>query len=378
MRIDQLPAKARTLRILHFISNSCDHPYLNRLVENTDLDAFEVFVGSLETRGALHDHFESVGIQTFSLNADRRVGYPKAVLFLVRWLRREKIDIIQTHLFDASVVGLLGSFLARTPVRVMTGHHSHEVQFYKGKPTFWLDVAASRFLSTAIIAPSLNMKELFVDIEGVAANKITVIRHGFSSMEFERKATSSAFEEFGFSNRIKLIAVGKLFWIKGYEGLLRAFREALNVEPKLSLVIVGSGDTALLEELLDEMDLREAVRFAGWRSDVDELLSTADIFVHNSLAESFGMVVIEAMQSGKPIICTNVGIAKELIKDKINGFLVNTNSVPELANAILRMTELRSEWRAIGERNQRLASEFTATEMARNHARLYDELLAKI
>lgn len=365
-------------KVLHCITNSCDHPYLNRLVGNMDLQEYEVFVGSLESRGALQEHFEAVGVKTLSLDTQKRISYPLAILKLARWLRKNKIDIIQTHLFDASLVGLLAAFLARTKVRILTGHHSHEVQFYRGKPTFWLDVAAARYLSTHIIAPSENMRDLFVDVEGVSRGKITVIGHGFDPAVESKITEPSDISELWPNGGIRFIAIGKIFWIKGYEGLLRAIRDARNSEPNISLLIVGSGGVDELKQLVIELEIEEAVTFAGWRPDVASLLSSADIFVHNALAESFGMVVIEAMLAGMPVICTNVGIAAEVIENGKNGHMVSVGSVTELAHAMITMSRSKNDWNKIGEYNRKIAGEFTSRKMASEHQTAYSRWYSEV
>lgn len=362
---------SKKLRNLHFISNSCDHPYLNGLIENIESNEIEVFVGSLEPRGELHKHFESIGIPSFSLDARTRINYPMAILKLARWLRKNDVDIIQTHLFDASVVGLLAAFLARTKIRILTGHHSSEVQYYKGKPTFWLDVIAARYLSTNIIAPSEKMREVFVEVEGVSPDKISVIRHGFDQAAVTIASKTADVADFWPNDGVRFLAIGRISWIKCYDGLLRAFREARDSEPNICLVIVGGGDATELEQLAQTLDINESVKFAGWRSDVVSLLDMADIFVHNAVAESFGMVVIEAMMAGKPVISTSVGIAAEVIENGRNGYLVPVQSVAALGDAMIDLSRSKNEWSKMGENNRGIAGEFTSKKMASEHQAAY-------
>ena len=72
----------------------------------------------------------SLGVSTFALGAQSRAAYPAASAKLARRLRRKGTEVVQTHLVDGSLVGLTAARLARTPVAVMTAHHSHELPFH--------------------------------------------------------------------------------------------------------------------------------------------------------------------------------------------------------------------------------------------------------
>lgn len=111
-------------KILHVVDLPVSHPWLNGLAKFYDRSRFEHLAVSLGGRSQLHDDLEQRGLRTFALNADGRRDYPMAGIRLARLLRREKVDMVQTHLFDPSVSGLFAAALARTPVRVVTRHHS--------------------------------------------------------------------------------------------------------------------------------------------------------------------------------------------------------------------------------------------------------------
>ena len=104
-------------------------------------------------REPFQDDMRSLGVLTFALGARSRAAYPAAIARLARKLRRQRIEVVQTHLVDGSFVGLTAARLARTPVVVMTAHHSHELPFH-GRRLIWPERLCTGPLCDHIIAPS--------------------------------------------------------------------------------------------------------------------------------------------------------------------------------------------------------------------------------
>src|ERR1700730_5581867 len=117
----------RRLKVLHLITNACRHPYFCLIADYADRSRFDLTVASLAPSGALHEDLNQRGIRTFALNCTAGIHYPRALSQLTLWLRREKVDVVQTHLFEASLIGLAAAGLARTPLSILTGHHSQEI-----------------------------------------------------------------------------------------------------------------------------------------------------------------------------------------------------------------------------------------------------------
>src|SRR4051812_34898216 len=117
----------RRVRVLHLISDAGPHPYFGLIGAHTDRRRFDVGVASVGPAGALQADVGRFGLPASTPNATGRRAYPRALLTLAGRLRRDRVDVLQTHLLDASVVGLLAARLARTPVSILTAHHSHEI-----------------------------------------------------------------------------------------------------------------------------------------------------------------------------------------------------------------------------------------------------------
>jgi glycosyltransferase involved in cell wall biosynthesis len=364
---------AKRLKVLHLITNSGQYENFSLIAEHTDYSQFELTVASLEPAGRLQTDLLGTPLSTHSFNAYRR-DYPKTVFNVASYLRKNRIDILQTHLFDASIVGLIAAKMAKTPISIFTGHHSHEIPLHGNRLPLFADNLSSRFLSDYIIAPSAHMKGIFEKSAKVPSGKIAVVHHGFdlSYWNPEQADGSRIKSEFNLQGRTVIGAVGRLYWIKKYDLLLRAFAKASERFSDVSLLIVGDGiDRLKLQREARELGIAEKVVFTGLRSDRLELYSSMDFFVHPSLEESFGMVIIEALAMGKPVISTKVGISPDIIKSSVNGLLIERDSEEELRDALFTMLELKGRWKEMSSSARRSAQPFAAENMVRGYEENY-------
>jgi glycosyltransferase involved in cell wall biosynthesis len=143
------------------------------------------------------------------------------------------------------------------------------------------------------------------------------------------------------------------------------------------LLIVGEG--LLRRRLTDEaraLDVLDSITFTGWRTDVPALMKAADICVHPSLWEGFGLTLLEAMAAGTCIVASRVSTIPEVVLDGETGWLVPPGDSDALGAAILRLLADPARRRELGEAGRRRAAEtFSVERMTRATETLYGELL---
>ena len=244
----------------------------------------------------------------------------------------------------------------------------------------YLGVAA---LADGVICVSEGVRDTFVAV-GVPPQKLHVVRNGIKPRT--SSASSGAVKErLGLDPSTRIIlTIGRLIDVKGYPYLLEAVPAVVKQVPDVRFLWVGEGPLEdELRERVESLGLEDWVCFTGPRSDVPDLLVTADLLVMPSLVEGLPLGALEAMAAGLPIVGTRVCGTSEVIRDGVTGRLVPPGDLVEscdaadLADAILEPLEdpsLAAEWGANG--RSLFQQEFTAERMARETADVYDVLLA--
>jgi glycosyltransferase involved in cell wall biosynthesis len=362
------------IRVLHFIRNASNFEWFRLFVEHAGPERCSYWIGSLDGHGAIHEGMRELGVPTLAIDADGRRDLPRATLRLARWLRRNPVDVVHTHLLEASVVGLAAARLAGVPVRVFTAHHSHEMPFYAGHRSLQAaERLCTRVLAGHVIAPSREMRDTLVDFEGVPPARVEVIRHGVDLARFRPGAGDGA----GFrarhdlDGRVVLAALSRYFWIKNLDALLRAFATVADAMPEAVLVVAGDGDPAPTRALACHLGVSERVRVLGTQPALD-VLGAADLLVHPSLAESFGMVLVEAMAAAVPVLSTSAGIAGEVVEERRTGLRFRGTGEADLAEGLLRAWALRDDWPEMGRRAHERAQKYDPRTYVQAHERCYE------
>jgi glycosyltransferase involved in cell wall biosynthesis len=367
------------VRVLHLISDAGPHPYFELIGSHADRERFDIQIGSLGPRGALQGDAERMELGTFSLDAASRRAYPAAAVELARRLRRERIDVVQTHLLDGSVVGLIAARLARTPAVIFTGHHSHEIPMHDRRALTAVDRLCAGPLCDAIISPSAQMRDTLVRVHGVPAEKVRVIHHGFELglLDPARVDGARVRAELELEGRTVLTSIGRIYWMKNQEALLRAFAALAPEWPETALLLVGAGETQALAELAGSLGVADRLRMVPRRTDVPELLAATDLFVHPARAESFGMVIVEAMALARPVVSTPVGIAPDVVQDGVTGVLAGGADAESLETALRTAFSMRDRWEEMGAAARAAALAFPAAGMVAAYEEVYVELLGR-
>jgi len=187
---------------------------------------------------------------------------------------------------------------------------------------------------------------------GLAPDRLTTIYPGgdleaFFVLERRRPAAIPGVPE----DALVIGTVTRLAPTKGLDDLLAAFARLCRERSNLRLVIVGTGEQeADLRALADQLDITSHVIFAGFRTDVPELLRRFDLYVTSSVWEAMPMSVVEAMAGALPIVATAVGGICELIQDGETGLLVPPRDPAALAAALERLLADPDLARGLGQR----------------------------
>lgn len=250
------------------------------------------------------------------------------------YIRKNNIRLIHAHEFTSNAYSLVAARLAGIPV-ICTVHGKN---YYPER--YYRRVAyrqAARF-ADAFIAVSGDLRDFLVSRVGIPRSRITVIHNGidtaiFNRDNFDRRRLREALQI--PDDAYVVIVVAALFEMKGHRDLIAALGMLKDAARKLCVLFVGDGPyKSRLQELAAAIDNGVSIRFLGFRNDIAELLAVSDLSVLPSYSEGLPVSVLEAMSSGMPVIATDVGGLREVIRDGENALLVPPAQPTVLAEKI--------------------------------------------
>ena len=191
-------------------------------------------------------------------------------------------------------------------------------------------------------------------------------------------------EEFGIKPNQSLVGiVGRIDWWKGHEYFLKAMARRNEHIPDLRGLIIGDLEKNVvaidrnqkyfnnLKLLVKSLGLADKIIFTGSGTDIPRLIAALDVVVHaSSIPEPFGLVIIEAMASGKPVVATAAGGVLDIIEDGKNGILVPCKDAEAMAEAILRILSDQDRAKQMGTAaRRRVAEKFTVATPGNSRAK---------
>ncbi|SHE83456.1 glycosyltransferase [Clostridium fallax] len=277
-----------------------------------------------------------------------------------------KIDIIHGH--SSFWAGIGGAYLKRKydiPL-VITEHSSLKHSRYV-KDSYIKYIVDSYKKADRLISVGENLKKELYDLSGREDIKVInniVDLSKFSLNNDDNKSKDTVFFSCGF------LDMGK-----GYDVLIKSFTKEFKGKNAI-LKIGGEGEERLnLESLIKDLDVKDQVILLGElkREEVAEEMKNCDIFVLASRHETFGVVYIEALASGKPIIGTKNGGAEEIIKD-YNGLLVQIDNIEELSKAMQYLKENKEKYNKFKIR-EKCIEKYSEENIIPKIIKVYKELL---
>jgi len=354
------------------------------LCNGLNLAKFNPMICCLNSKGPMYSRLRSE-VQIFDMGLPN-VGRISNIAHVASFFKRTSPHIVHTHAWGGgSLYGILGARLAKVPI-IINGEHG---SFFANK----YQILTQRFLfylCSANLAVSESLKYKVNEVLSVPKDRITVIKNGvdtdlfsgkYSRQDIFRKLRNEGFPFDG--DLFYIISVGSLKPEKSQMTLLKAVKNSTirNNNVPVKILFVGDGpDRSLLSSFIVDNGLEGMVFILGNRSDVPELLSAADLMVSTSISRHEGLsnVLLEAMSSGVPVIATKSIGSDELIKDNINGYLINEYDASDLTKKIIYLIENPHERKRLSHNARSIINDnFTLDKMVDNYQKLYTRLLSR-
>jgi glycosyltransferase involved in cell wall biosynthesis len=319
---------------------------------------------------------KAVRIQGFG----RRVslgGDIRAFIALVREIRTFKPHVIHTHTAKAGFLGRIASIVSLQPaIRVHT-FHGHLLNGYFGSFKRSLVVIAEKFLALfthQLLAVGDKVRQDLLNAGIGTKDKFGLMPPGLAiGVLPDRKESRNALSV--PANSLQCAFIGRVTQIKRPDRFLDVVNEIKKRGVKLDFSIAGDGE--LLEMCRERIKQENLpVTILGWQSDIERVLSSADMVVLTSDNEGTPLSLIQAGMAGLPVVTTNVGSVPEVVLDGVTGIVTGLD-VQEIADALEKLANDKVLRTKLGIAAQEFTlSNFGVKRLVHDHEKLYKELLA--
>jgi L-malate glycosyltransferase len=343
---------------------------------------YNVKLACLEKNGVLLDddvtaRFDE--IPDFPLTSFYDTNMAKQIRRFARYLRANRIDLVQTHDFYTNIFGMIGARIARVPVRIAA---KRETGMRSGAQRF---IERRAFAAADAVVVNSEIVKNYLASSGVPGGKLEVIYNGIDHGRFNGLSTDreTLLHEFGLPADRDLtfvtIVANLRSSVKNQEMFLRAAKRIAEKNVDTRFVIAGEGERMrLITSMARDLDIADRVFFLGRCSRVPDLLAISDICSLTSDSEGFSNSIVEYMAAGKPVVATDVGGAAEAVVENETGFLIPSDDDEALADRIGRLIDDRSLRVRLGRAGkQRVAERFSVTNRLMKTLAIYERELSR-
>jgi glycosyltransferase involved in cell wall biosynthesis len=323
----------------------CPHSYGSKLIDNCDnikIYRFPYFFPLRLQRlcsdgGMLYNYRNSIlaKIQLPLLMISEMVS----VIVLIA---THDVRVIHSHwLIPQGIIGAICKKLFGT--RHIISVHGSDINYIASSRFLWFFFEFITRNTDIITTNSTYTKSRVLQINDSVSNKIHVIPMGVDTEKFNISNRNPL--ETNLDAECIILTAGRLVSIKGINYLIQSMPQILERFPKAKLVICGDGpEKRNLQKLAEDLNISEHILFTGYISH-DEMIQyyrSADVFILPSIEiggykEGLGVVIIEAMACGTPVIGTNIGGITDIIKDDYNGLLIAERSPDDIAKKAVKI-----------------------------------------
>ncbi|HSW09530.1 MAG TPA: glycosyltransferase [Bacillota bacterium] len=337
---------------------------------------WEVGVVSMLAPKDYTDLLGASGIPIASLGMRRKVPDPRAVFGLARILRQWRTQVLHCHMVHANLLGRVTRMASPVPALISTAHSINEGGVWRE-----FGYRLTDRLSDLTTHVSRAGGDRYLRVRAVSPARLLVIPN---AVDLDRYRPDPAIRQalrdrLGLKQRFIWLAVGRLEPAKDYPSLVKAFAKVGDQHPTSVLLVAGEGSCRpQVERMVADLGVTGRIRLLGLRDDVPDLMRAADAYVMSSAWEGMPLVLLEASASGLPIVATDTGGNREVVRDGSSGFLVPPSDPDSLARKMLDLMGLGEpeRWQMGQAGRARMESEHALDRIAALWENIYRELVA--
>jgi glycosyltransferase involved in cell wall biosynthesis len=330
------------VKIVHLITglgNGGAENMLFKLINHIDNDQFETVVISMTDKGFFGEKIKNKGIKLYTLNMKHSKHIFKSLFKLLKIVKKEKPDILQTWMYHADIFGVVVKIFFPKIKLFWNIRHSKLIKGVDKNSTIFIAKLCALFsnITKYIICGSNAAKTTHISM-GYTPKKMEVIQNGFNLASYKPRVESNKIikNELNIPDEGFVIGhVGRFHPIKNHRLLIEAFIELSKKHKNLYLILAGRNvdlNNTELNRIISKSKVSENIFLLGQQEDIMKIMHSMDVFVLPSLSEGFPNVLGEAMACGISCIASDVGDCREIIGN--TGIMLNSIDKDELKKSI--------------------------------------------
>lgn len=380
----------KKIRLVHIISNLSLggaqillFEILNYLKKQNDFDIKVISIDSGEFIQLYRDN----GLEIIDLN-EKGLLNPKIFTKLKKALNDLNPDIVHTHLNKADFYGRLAAKHTGVKHIISTCHNysSHHGGADIDKKSFFdrIDNSVIRYTDCYIIAISEIVEKFLLNRDKKFCDRVKVIYNGINTEKQKYVTNQEKRRELRKKLNIKeddivILISGRLEKQKGQIFFIKTLESIFKEKKNIRLLILGEGNLRdEISNLINELDLTDYVKLLGFKKRTEEYIEISDLIAVPSLWEGFGLVILEGMVKGKPVLASDAGGIPEIIQNEFNGFLFKTGNMDSLKNKFNSVYERLNDIEQIKENAlDTVLNKFSITRNSEEYRKFYYKKLGK-
>lgn len=332
------------IKVCHLLStlNPGGAEYVTlRLIKNSSKNISHsvcYFQGSRDQAHYLYDEFEEAGANVHYCKS--RILYdPRGLYKLLTVALEEEFDVIHNHVILTHPIGRIIGKISRVDTIIS----NHDGVITKYRPHFRILERITRWCDDTTVAYSDGVKESYSDQWTIIYNGIDVAEFRLELSQIDDKVKNDIRNQLGISQDDHLfLNIARYVDQKSQKTAIRAFKEVASKRKDAHLVLVGYGPLEEnLRALANDLCISNSVTVTGRVTDLKPYYATADTFVltYAPYIRDWGIVSLEAMAAGLPIVATRTENMNMIVKEGQTGYLVEPDNHVEMADAIVQLCD---------------------------------------
>ena len=322
----------------------------------------KVLVLTQAEEGVYHENCRMLGVDVYTHVLTKKnsfVYFIKHTLYLIKFCKKNKIDVLYAHLETAGLPAVLAQYFIKA--KVFACRHVIDEAYLFNSKNFVILTRIVYFFAKNIIVVSNRCKQFMMDVESVSEKKIRVIflAYNFKLYQEPNKDTVAEIKN-KYPADILLIVACRLVAPKRTELAINVTKKLIEKGINAKMIILGTGpDFEKIKEYIVNNNMSNYIFMEGFKLNVMDYLSASDILIHPSLSDSSSVIIKEAGLNKKVVMaCEGIGDVDDYLVNGQNAILVSKeNTEPQMIEAVIELSKNKGKMEALGNNLHAVVSE---------------------